>query len=314
VPDPRLETWAVILLDDQTLAALPHLLPATEDRLLRTSAWISVQSAFQLTRLDPEVVLALVEAAIPHEDTDDGVSSVLGWTMSEVVPVAVDREAARGRVHRAAAARARTAPPGSGLQLAGFWSQVATSDDAEDLREWLVSGDRLPDGVVIDLDLRWRILRRLAALGATDRDELAAALGQETTAVSQVEHVRAVASLPDPEAKAWAWRRFTGEVEVPNYELEAAGLGLWQLGQEQLTADYVGRYFDDLPATAHIRSGFLLGLATGYFYPRWAVAEDTLARAQEVLATDVDSTIRRALVDETWGLERRVAVRRRFAR
>ena len=31
-----------------------------------------------------------------------------------------------------------------------------------------------------------------------------------------------MASLPDEEAKAWAWQRFTGDEPVPNYELEAS--------------------------------------------------------------------------------------------
>ena len=64
---------------------------------------------------------------------------------------------------------------------------------------------------------------RLAELGATDRDELARQLADDHTAVSHVEHVKAVTSLPDAEAKAFAWTHFTGELDVPNYELEAAG-------------------------------------------------------------------------------------------
>ena len=118
--------------------------------------------------------------------------------------------------------------------------------------DWLASGDSLPDGVVVDLELRWRVLLRLAKLGAVDRDQLAAALAEETTAVSQVEHAKALAALPDAEAKAWAWQRFTGEVEVPNYELEAIGLGLWQVGQERLTDPYVARYFDEVLATTEV--------------------------------------------------------------
>ena len=131
--------------------------------------------------------------------------------------------------------------------------------------------------------------------------------------MSQVEHARALASIPDAEAKAWAWQRFTGEVEVPNYELEAIGIGLWQIGQEHLTDPYVARYFDELPATTGVRSGAMLALATNVFYPRWSMTEETVARAHTLLeGDDVDTTIRRELVDETWDLERRLAARRAF--
>ena len=260
-------------------------------------------------------MLDLVEVALPAEDTDDGVGQTLGWAVWNILPVAADPVAALARLHDVAERCVAGAPPGGSLQLAAFQIQVAAADDEAMLRDWLASGDSLPDGVVVDLELRWRILLRLAKLGGVDRDQLAAALAEEPTAVSQVEHAKAVAALPDAEAKAWAWERFTGEVEVPNYELEAIGLGLWQVGQEQLTDPYVARYFDEVLATTEVRSSQMLAVATNIFYPRWSVTEDTVARAHALLGRDdVDSTIRRELVDETWDLERRLAVRQAFGR
>src|SRR3712207_9312727 len=64
-------------------------------------------------------------------------------------------------------------------------------------------------------------------------------------------HARAHASLPEVDAKAWAWSCFTGEVDLPNYELEAVGIGFWRGGQADLTEPYVERYFADLPGTVH---------------------------------------------------------------
>ena len=315
VLDPHMETWAVTLHDPETMAALPRVLCATRDPLVRASAWVSVRNGFEHALIDPDVVLDLVEQAIPAEDTDDGVGQTLGWAIWNVVPVSADPTIAMSRIHDVAARCVARALPGGSLQLAAFQVQAAAAADHTVLRGWLASGAALPDGVVVDLDLRWRMLRRLATLGAIDRDELGAALASEPTAVSQVEHARALASIPDAEAKAWAWQRFTGEVEVPNYELEAIGLGLWQVGQDRLTDPYVARYFDELLATTEVRTGQLLALATNVFYPRWSVTDDTVAKAQALLGSDdVDTTIRRELVDETWDLERRLAIRRSFHR
>ena len=50
---------------------------------------------------------------------------------------------------------------------------------------------------------------------------------------------------------------------MPNYELEAAGLGMWRHGQTELTAAYVDRFFADLPGTVEKRSGWLLADAAG---------------------------------------------------
>ncbi len=313
VLDPHLQTWAVTLLDPETLASLPERLPATQDGLIRASIWNSLLNAFHHALLDPEKALDVLEAGIPAEDSDDAVTMTLEWARSEVVPVAVDPAAALARVHSAATARAVSSPAGSTLQLAAFQAQVYSSTDVATLRSWLTSGDQLPDGLVVDLELRWRILLRLAVLGAVDRAELAAALAAEPTAVSQVEHARSLASLPDAEAKASAWQRLTGEVAVPNHELEAAGSGFWRLGQEDVTDAYVARYFDELSATAQVRTGWMLLETALAFYPRTAIAEDTVDRARALLARDdLHPALRRAVSDGNDDLERRLAIVKEF--
>jgi len=120
-------------------------------------------------------------------------------------------------------------------------------------------------------------------------------------------------SIPDEEAKHFAWAHFTGERDASNYEIEAAGRGMWRSGQEHLTRDYVERYFADLPGTVDVRSGWVLADAARDFFPRLAVDRATVARAQG-LATDdsLDLSLRRALVDSADDLERALRVRHAF--
>jgi len=133
--------------------------------------------------------------------------------------------------------------------------------------------------------------------------------------VARVGHAGAHASLPDAEAKAWAWSCFTGEVDLPNYELEAVGGGFWRGGQAELTAPYVERYFADLPDTVEKRSGWVLADAAEHFFPRTSLTRDTLARAQALVADgDLDLSIRRRLVDAADDLERKLAVLEAYPR
>jgi aminopeptidase N len=123
----------------------------------------------------------------------------------------------------------------------------------------------------------------------------------------------AICSLPDAEAKAYAWSVFTGAVDLPNYEVEAAGRGLWRGGQEEFTAPYVERYFADLPGTVAVRSGWVLADAASAFFPVTSLTDDTLARAQRLIASpDLDPSVRRRLVDRADDLARLLAVRRAF--
>jgi aminopeptidase N len=223
------------------------------------------------------------------------------------VPLQPDPGAALARLHDAARAKLDAAAPDSEQQIAAFRAAIGTASDAALLQGW-VDGD-LPEGVPVDLDLRWRALVQLATLGAVNRAELDRQLEQEPTAVARVRHAAARASLPDAVAKAWAWNCFTGEISLPNYELEAVGRGFWRGGQRDLTGPYVERYFADVPDTVKVRSGWVLAEAVEDFFPRTSLTRDTLARAEALIADgELDLSIRRRLVDEADNLRRKLAV------
>ena len=251
---------------------------------------------------------------MPVEDNDDALSWILPWARTDPAGLSDDPSAALGRVHRASRARLDTAEPGSTVQLAAFQSTISTAADATELRAWLGGAD-LPAGVSADLDLRWRILIRLATMGEVDRPELNRRLDAEPTARSRVEHACALASLPDNEAKAWAWGRFLGDEVVPNYEVEASGVGMWRVGQEHLTERYVDRYFDELPGREKVFSGWVLADVAEWFFPTTSLRDDTLAKAESLAARDdLDPSLRRRVADATDELRRRIAVRRAFGR
>ena len=313
VLDPGEETWARFALDDLTLAALPELLPEMDDPLMRASVWNAIRDASGNGLLAPGTALDLVEVGLPHETQDRAVTSI-GWFGTEHLAgrLLPEHRPASARIHRAALRRAGTAEPGSGVQLAALRTAISAAQDPDVLRRWL-NGDDLPDGCVVDVDLRWKLLGRLAVLGAVDRPELQSWLDQETTAQAKVDHTRALASLPDEEAKAFAWERFTGAVGASNYELEAAGVGMWHREQEELTAPYVARYFEQVARTVDVRSGWVLAEAAHDFFPRLSVTAATVEAAQRVLSDDsLDLSLRRALVDETDDLARALRVREAY--
>ena len=308
VLDPYEDTWADFHLDEETVSALPGLLPGVEDDMLLATIWAQVRNGLRNARLDPRDVVDLLEARLPVEDTETTLRHVMPWVFGTVLAVAPPGSAER--IHRAARSRLEGAEVGSELQLSAFRAAVDSASDVELLRGWLAGP---PAGIEVDLDVRWRILVRLAVLGATDVAELGAELAAAPTAITHVEHTRARASLPTAEAKEFAWQRFSGEVDVSNYELEAAGLGMWRGGQERVTTAYVDRYFAELPGTVEVRSGWLLADAAEMFYPVTSLTQSTLDAARTLIDDPgLDPSLRRRVVDAADHTARMLAVRRAF--
>ena len=310
--DPWEDTWAVCEPDEVTTARLPSLVTTTEDPMLRAGIWNTVRSGFHHAEVAPDAVVDLAEAWIPVETQDSGFTYTVPWLLRLPVPLSSDPAAAAARLHRVALTTAAAHEPGSTLQLGCVQAAVATCADDGVLRSWL-AGEGLPDGVEADLELRWRAWVRLAVLGATTRAELDAALAEEPTAVSRVEHTRAVASLPTEEAKEFALERLTGAVSVPGYELEAAGNGMWRDGQRELLAPYVARYAAALPVAARAHSGWVQADVAEDFFPTCMTGPEAMA-VLAPLRTDesLPAPVRRRLVDAVDELERRNAVVERF--
>jgi aminopeptidase N len=305
--DPYEDTWALSSPDPVTMALLPQLLD-TDDALLRAGIWNNVRTGFHNAAVAPRAVLDLLEAAVPGEESDDALSTVLGWVLGKVIPLAHDRSTALDRVHRACLTRVQTSEPGSSVQLAAFRGAVGSATEIAVLTGWLACHD-LPPGLELDPDLRWLLLVQLASLGTLDEAALLAELAGAPTSKAGVEFARAMASRPTAEAKDWAWQRFTGAIAATNYELEAIGAGMWRTGQEHLTEEYVDRYFTALGDLPGVHAGWVLGQVTSAFFPMTSVNGSTLEQANAALATGgLDATVRRRLVDDADELARRLAI------
>src|SRR5690606_20460017 len=138
-------------------------------------------------------------------------------------------------------------PPASERQLAAARGLVACAGAADVtwLSGWLEGRD-VPDGLVVDADLRWAVPYRLAVHGAVDLDRIDAEQRRDPTARGRVAATRCRAALPDDAAKRRAWRIVTADREHSNRVVVATAEGFWQPEQAELTGAYVPRYFAEI--------------------------------------------------------------------
>jgi aminopeptidase N len=157
------------------------------------------------------------------------------------------------------------AEPGGDLQLVYVKAFLETATD-ERVDELLGAG--VPAGLVVDAELRWLVLRRLAALGRVDADRLDAELRRDVTAAGERQHAAALAARPRPAAKEAAFAVLTDDPELTNDLARAVAGGFWQYGQEELARPWAQRYFAALPALWTSRGPAMAQQITRLLYPR----------------------------------------------
>jgi aminopeptidase N len=292
-------TYAKIRLDDASVAAVPALLPLITDSLARAVVWAATLDAVvDGERLVSELVTQVL-AALPVETevviAENVITVARGlvdrYSAPETRPVALEMLAqACDRLMAAAS-------PGGSRQLAAARGLIGASVDTGRLSGWL-DGVDVPVDLAVDTDLRWRIIYRLAVLGAVGPDVIDAEFERDRSATGEQWATRCKAALPDPAFKAAAWATLIGDTTVSNRIAEAAATGFWQPEQLALTAPYVARYFAEMPGMMTVRSGFTAERVALLAYPALAVSTETRELAAGLLARpDLATILRRVVTD-----------------
>lgn len=199
------------------------------------------------------------------------------------------------------------AEPGSDLQLAyahGF-ADAAADNEHLSLLQGLLDGALTVEGLEIDTDLRWSLLRRLVARGKAGEKEIAAELDNDPTATGERQAAGCRAAIPTPEAKAHAWDRIKSATEMANTEFRATLGGLTEPAHRELYRPYVENYFDLLGDTWQNWTGEFAQSFAEMAYPRHLIEEETLRRTDAYIeAENPPPALRRLLIEGRAGVER----------
>jgi aminopeptidase N len=167
----------------------------------------------------------------------------------------------------------------------------------------LLDGSGVPEGLTVDAELRWHVVRRLAADGLVDEDEIALELARDRTASGQLQAEAALASLPDPAVKARSWDALVGG-QVTNTQARTMGGAFWQRGQSAVTAPYLERYVSAVPGFWNKLSPTLAQFLTQFLFPATEVREEVAERVSRLLEQDLHAGCRRVLLEQRDDLQR----------
>lgn len=166
---------------------------------------------------------------------------------------------------------------------------------------------QVPDGLVLDAELRWGWLFALAATGHADAARADAELASDPTAKGRTMHRAVLAARPDSDVRAAAWTAAWTDESLSNDHLDATISGIRAGARRDLIAafdaDYFGRIRD---VWSHRSIEIARRLVRGLF-----PSAESLDAADGWLAanTDAPGALRRIVIEQRDGLARDLRVR-----
>ncbi len=282
-------TYAKIRLDEASLATLVEAIDTLDDSLARALCW---GAAWDMTR-DAELAASdfvqLVLRGVGTETDLTAVGALLLYARSatDVYSAPQHREQLRDQWESGLAGLVDAAAGGSDHQLAfvrAFASAARSEQGLDRLAQWY-GEEELPEGLVLDSDLRWSLLTGLAKHGRAGGAEVDAELARDNTISGQERAAAARAVLPTAEAKEAAWSAAVTSDTTPNETQRSIARAFHVAGQEELLAPYVERYLQ-AAETVWEDKGVQRGTTIlENLFPRVLATRSTLDRVQEWLAT-----------------------------
>ncbi|MEV7086495.1 aminopeptidase N [Streptomyces sp. NPDC093085] len=307
-------TYAKIRLDPASWHTALTTLAGLPDPLSRSVVWNAARDLVRDGELAPTAFLDAARTHLPYETDIALTEGVLLFATDQITrqfltpeqrpaALATLTDLCRDLLRRTEGGEA------SGIRLTAVRRFIDTATQPDAIQDWLAA-DAVPGGPELDPELRWRILTRLAVLGAVDTAAIDAERDRDRSATGEEGAARCRAALPDPAAKAEAWARLFDGDELSNSLFIATADGFFHPEQADLVGEYVPRYYPAATALAARRGPAIATAAGRHAFPRHAVDEEALRLGRDFLAgTEITPALRRKLVDQLDDLERALRVR-----
>ncbi|MFV0535010.1 MAG: aminopeptidase N, partial [Cumulibacter sp.] len=310
-------TYAKVRFDEQSLAFLLENIDKFTESLPRALCW---GAAWDMTR-DGEMrardYVALFLKGVGSEHTMSVIQTLSGQAQTAVFSYSAPDWSATGAEQLADFAWQQTEQATGGSDAQVHWSRVfasAAATDAQlDTLAALVSGERVLEGLAMDLDTRWALLTPLVAAGRAGDIEIDSAISIDAGDVAQRRAATARAVRATEQAKAAAWHDTVISNALTNYMHEATALGFYSWRQYELTRPYRDRFFEALDGVWQDRSSAIAQQVTELMFPR-LIEPATVDAADQWLAQEghVSAQVR-LVAEQRDAIVRALACRRKDA-
>lgn len=295
-------TYAKVRFDDTSLRTVLERLSELSNELSRAVIWTAL---WDMTRDGELPVRDYVEAALTHgprETNPTVMAQALGnavFAARHYLPKGAQDEVLAGLAERLWDLL-HAQEPGSDAQLTVARSAIralaAAPAGAEHLRAILGGG---VEGLRLDPDIRWSVLRGLAAHGAVEEEELAAEGTRDDTLTGQAELLGARHSFPTPAAKRAAFDLAVEPGRWSNAEMDSLLAAFNAPRAAEVRETFTGEFVDRVPK---IWDEHPIEMANRLIRGLYPETEEAVSRTEGLLASEqpegeLPGALRRVLLE-----------------
>ncbi|MFX4271517.1 aminopeptidase N [Propionibacteriaceae bacterium Y1685] len=242
-------TYTKIRLDPTSAKTVVDNIHLLDNELARALCWGASWDMCRDAEMPARDYVDLVLRGVAVESDLTAVSALLrqAQVAAELYTApGADRRQVLTTWEQGLARHVRDAAAGSDHQLAltkALATAITSEAGADLLAAWL-AGDEVPEGLVIDTDLRWHLVTQLARLGQLSGTDIDTELERDNTSAGRESAAGARSARPTAEAKAAAWELMVADPDIPNETHRQVCGEFWQSGQEKVLAPYASKYLD----------------------------------------------------------------------
>jgi aminopeptidase N len=294
-------TYAKIRLDDHSLATLVESIGTFSDSLPAALCWAAAYDMCRDAEMPARDYVRLVLSGVDSVRDISVVQTLLRQATLAVRRLADPAWRAEGLALMAASLRSllESAAAGSDHQLAyaRAFAAVASSDDDLALLSGLLDGSAVINGLTVDTDLRWILLRRLVSRGVAGDAAIDAELAADSTDAGERHAGTCRAAIPTTEAKRDMWEELTsGKLTIAMFR--AVLLGFVDPDADELLERYAPAYFD---AVGNVWRDWSSAMAQDFVSGAYAVcpvSDETVAATDGyIAASDPPAALHRLLIE-----------------
>lgn len=304
-------TYAKVRFDETSLETIRTRLSEVPDELSRAVIWTSL---WNLTRDGEWPVRSYLDTVLNHAPAES--NPTLLTTAFANARYAIDhfvsddvRESIRADYAERLWEVLQAAPGGSDAQLtvarAAIQALAATPEESGTQRlRALIDGSL--DGLALDPDIRWSILRALAARDAVSAEELEAEKERDNTLTGAAAYLGASHAFPSAEVKREVFDLVRTPGKYSNAEVDSLLAAFNAPRSAHLTEAFAQKYFDSLANLWEEHPIEIANRLVRGLYPDLAMAD---AATSEFLRSERPRALRRVLLECQDALRRAHRVR-----